>query len=191
MKREGQARIAQSIIRKALGKGKDVIVLGDFNDLDSEVLGPSGEVPTSAVLKMLKDVDNDGRPDLWNALSRVPLPERYTCWYDRNHDRKFQYNNERSLIDHVLVSNSLKDAVVDVGILHKHDPTQVSDHWPLWIRINLTLASNGSSQTSPSLPVQEGLHFVPWALLATCLLLVFLFRRLVRGRPHVELRKEK
>ena len=73
LKREGQARIAQSIIRKALEMGKDVIVLGDLNDFDSEVLGPSGEVPTSSVLRMLKDVDDDGRPDLWNALSRIPV----------------------------------------------------------------------------------------------------------------------
>ena len=187
LKREGQARIAQSIIRKALEMGKDVIVLGDLNDFDSEVLGPSGEVPTSSVLRMLKDVDDDGRPDLWNALSRIPVAERYSSWYDRNHDGRFQYGTERELIDHVLVSNSLRNAVVDVGILHRHDPTIVSDHWPLWIRINLeALASatpyhSSAEETRPS--SRKLMTSVPgrdifidftaaWGVLATGLLLV-------------------
>ena len=187
LKREGQARIAQSIIRKALEMGKDVIVLGDLNDFDSEVLGPSGEVPTSSVLRMLKDVDDDGRPDLWNALSRIPVAERYSSWYDRNHDGRFQYGTERELIDHVLVSNSLRDAVVDVGILHRHDPTRVSDHWPLWIRINLeALASatphhSSAEETTPSsrklmTSVSGRDMFIDFTaacgVLATCLLLV-------------------
>ncbi|CAK9113087.1 Uncharacterized protein SCF082_LOCUS52428 [Durusdinium trenchii] len=68
LQREGQARIAQRIIGKALQLGKDVIVLGDLNDFDSDAPGPGGEKPSSSVLGMLKDVDNDGKPDLWNAL---------------------------------------------------------------------------------------------------------------------------
>ncbi|CAK9077136.1 unnamed protein product [Durusdinium trenchii] len=39
LQREGQARIAQRIIGKALQLGKDVIVLGDLNDFDSDAPG--------------------------------------------------------------------------------------------------------------------------------------------------------
>ena len=147
VKREGQARIAQNIIHEALRMGEDVIVLGDFNDFDSDVPDPSGEVPSSKVLRLLKDVDNDGRPDLWNVLRRVPVSERYSSWYDRNHDGRFQYD-ERQLIDHILVSNSLTDAIQDAGIFHRHDPTLVSDHWPVWVKINLeALSKNQSLET--------------------------------------------
>ena len=47
-----QARIAQNIIHEALRMGKDVIVLGDFNDFDSDVPDPSGELPSSKVLRL-------------------------------------------------------------------------------------------------------------------------------------------
>ena len=141
LQREGQAKIAQGLIRKALHLGKDVIVLGDFNDLDADTPGPSGERPSSSVLRMLKDVDNDGRADLWNALELVPQAERYTAWHDKNRDGKFQFSDERSMIDHILVSESLRRGVEAVGVLHKHNPEEVSDHWPVWLRINLEALS--------------------------------------------------
>ena len=192
-KREGQARIAQSIVRKALQMGKDVIVLGDFNDFDSEVPGPNGEAPMSTVLRMLKDVDNDGHPDLWNALTRVPVSERYSSWYDRNHDGKFQYRTERSLIDHVLVSNSLKDGLVDAGILHTHDPTIVSDHWPLWIRINLEALGNRSEEINPSRKLMPGPSRLQtwkisaswaWGISASCVVFLILCISRFRARQR-------
>merc|ERR1712224_1148524 len=87
---------------------------------------------------MLKDVDDDGQPDLWNALELVSDSERYTNWFDRNRDHIFQWDTERSLLDHILISQSLQPLVEAVGIDHSHDPSRLSDHWPVWVRLNLS-----------------------------------------------------
>merc|ERR1712203_1158798 len=89
-KREAQARVVKGIIRDALSSGNHVVVMGDLNDFDPDVPDISGQVPLSAVLRMLKDVDGDGTPDLWNVLEAVPLTERFSSWWDRNHDGAFQ-----------------------------------------------------------------------------------------------------
>lgn len=144
IQREGQARIVQKLIQEALSHGKDVIVLGDFNDFDPQVPGPRNERPRSSVLQMLTDINGDGEQDMWNVLSLVPRSERYTSWHDKDKDGRFQFATERSLIDHVLVSESLRGAVQAVGIHHQHDPTEVSDHWPIWLQLNLHAEPSGT-----------------------------------------------
>ena len=142
--REGQAQVAQEIVRRALQRGSHVIVLGDLNDFDADAPGPSGEQPTSSVLKLLKDVDSDGSTDMWNVLQMVSQQQRYTAWFDRNKDGQFQFANERSVLDHILISESLRSSVEAVGIEHGHDPAEVSDHWPVWVRFNFH-ASQGEA----------------------------------------------
>merc|ERR1719161_2839604 len=87
---------------------------------------------------MLKDVDGDGNPEFWNVLDAVPSGDRWTNWWDKDNDGKFGFSSERSLLDHILVSNSLRPLVEAVGIEHGHDPTSVSDHWPMWVRLDLS-----------------------------------------------------
>jgi len=142
--REAQASVIRSIIADALQNGKHVIVLGDFNDLDADVRGSDGQIPTSSVLHMLKDVDGDGKAELWNALEMLPREERYTCWWDRNNDKRYEAG-EGSMIDHILISSSLRSYVVNVGIDHGHDPERLSDHWPVWIQFNLSSWVAGDS----------------------------------------------
>ena len=166
IKREGQARIVQKLIQEALQHGKDVIVLGDFNDFDQQVPGPRNERPRSSVLQMLTDLDGDGERDMWNVLSLVPHSERYTSWHDKDKDGRFQFATERSLIDHVLVSESLRGAVQAVGIHHQHDPTEVSDHWPIWVRLNL----NALSEPSGTIVGQMQARFIGSLLAWSCLL---------------------
>ena len=181
LQREGQARIAQRIIGKALQLGKDVIVLGDLNDFDSDAPGPGGEKPSSSVLGMLKDVDNDGKPDLWNALESVPQAERYSAWHDKNRDGKFQFADERSLIDHILVSESLRGGVEAVGVLHHHNPERTSDHWPVWLRINLeALSRRNLSTLQGNDPPQRQLPQGHLLVVATVVLVALLARPIAR-----------
>jgi len=147
--REGQAHVIRGIVKEELERGRHVIVLGDLNDFDPDVPDAGGQVPTSSVLRMIKDIDDDGKPELWNALEMVPDRERYTNWFDRNRDRTFQWETERSLLDHMLLSQSLRPLVEAVGIDHAHDPSRISDHWPVWVRLNLSPWIKQDSHSAP------------------------------------------
>eukprot|EP00933_Yihiella_yeosuensis_P026830 TRINITY_DN20843_c0_g1_i2.p1 TRINITY_DN20843_c0_g1~~TRINITY_DN20843_c0_g1_i2.p1 ORF type:complete len:209 (-),score=28.40 TRINITY_DN20843_c0_g1_i2:189-815(-) len=148
--REGQATVIRKLVKSALEAGKHVVVLGDFNDFDPDLRIPQGEKPTSSVLRMIKDVDGDGISELWNVAEAVPYSERYSNWHDKDRDRRYDTSNEKSMIDHILISQSLKPFVESAGILHEHDPTKISDHWPIWVSLNLTSWADGHADPARS-----------------------------------------
>ena len=55
-KREAQASVLQTVIYDYINKDYEVIMLGDFNDFDSEVLDLNSDKPKSIVLDILKAV---------------------------------------------------------------------------------------------------------------------------------------
>lgn len=54
--REGQASVLQPVIADYISRKYEVIILGDFNDFDGEVLDVNNNKPTSQVLNILKGI---------------------------------------------------------------------------------------------------------------------------------------
>ncbi len=122
------------------GQGRQVIVLGDFNDLDGETLDARGEKPISQVLAMVRGMDRaTPKDDLVNAAGRLPQEKRYTTHADRNGNNRVDGKQELSMIDHILLSPALaaKIAKVDIRQTALDDLTRVSDHFPVVVTLNL------------------------------------------------------
>ncbi|KAJ3057185.1 hypothetical protein HK097_011190 [Rhizophlyctis rosea] len=142
-KREAQATaIAQHVSSHLRAYNNDeVIILGDLNDFDDEVLDAAGEVdhPISRALYTLRHATN---PPLFNlAHTWKDQQERYSNWFDRNRDCIDNGGDEHTLIDHVLVSQGLRSRIVESYAFHNH--TQYcgkidSDHWPLFVKFDLS-----------------------------------------------------
>ena len=126
--REAQAMVLQEIIIDALNKKKEVIVMGDFNDYDSEVLDSNSDIPKSIVLDILK---MNGK--LHSVAEWISQQDRYSEWYDENGNCK-STSNEFSMIDHILVSPLLFSRIKQAFIYHGYTEecgTYQSDHYPV------------------------------------------------------------
>mmetsp|Transcript_56150 Transcript_56150/g.177925 ORF Transcript_56150/g.177925 Transcript_56150/m.177925 type:complete len:194 (-) Transcript_56150:77-658(-) len=146
--REAQATILQKIAREAIAAGKEVVLCGDLNDFSARDVDVVGSMPTSRVLEILQDVDGDGVLELINTASLLDKGDRYTSWYDRNNDDEYPGSSETSMIDHMLLSRGLMDKVTSVYVDHGHDPSEVSDHWPLVAVLDLDGSGGGEGGTS-------------------------------------------
>jgi endonuclease/exonuclease/phosphatase family metal-dependent hydrolase len=146
-KREAQAVVLQSIVDVYQADQPDLefILMGDFNDYDSEVSDRNGNVPTSKVLSILKGIDGPTpyAEPLVNLASMVDAPERYTDWWNSDGDcATNDPEHDLSLIDHILVSPSLAKHVAKVFVYHgypeycgKYD----SDHYPLVVQFDFAM----------------------------------------------------
>lgn len=131
--REGQARVLQDTINRLIAANFEVIVLGDFNDFSDSVPDRNNNTPTSRVLSMIRDPNNDGVEELRHVSSLLPQSQRYTSWYDRNEDGVVDERTELSTLDFMLMTEGLFRQVSRVWIDHDYDPALVSDHWPLFV----------------------------------------------------------
>ncbi len=117
-----------------------MIVLGDFNDLDGEVLDARGEHPISRVLQMVRGM-NPATPgdDLVNAAIKLPQERRFTTHADRNGNNQVDGKQELSMIDHILLSPALAAKIAKVEIRQSAlaDLTRVSDHFPVVVTLDL------------------------------------------------------
>ncbi|KAJ3042981.1 hypothetical protein HDV00_006288 [Rhizophlyctis rosea] len=142
-KREAQALSIARAVESHLHtySSDEVIVLGDLNDFDEEVVDAAGELdhPISKALYTLRHCTT---PPLFNLAHSWKAPEeRYTNWFDRNHNCIDDGTIEHTLIDHVLVSQGLRGRIVESFASHNH--TEYcgkidSDHWPIFVRFNMT-----------------------------------------------------
>lgn len=133
--REAQAQILQDTILYMKDKGFEIIVLGDMNDYDNEILDSNNDIPTSMVLDILKGNKGEFKNyyKLYPVSAFLEKEERYSDWYDENKDCKEQ-STDFSMIDHILVSDNLYNKIDNVFIYHdykeycgKYD----SDHFPV------------------------------------------------------------
>jgi exonuclease III len=127
--REAQATILQGVVAGFLAKDYGVIVIGDMNDYDGEVLDMNGNIPKSRVLNILK---NNG--SLVTAMLQLLSMDRYSDWWDSDSNCNTASQMDYSMIDHILVSENIQKYIANVFVYHgypefcgKYD----SDHFPV------------------------------------------------------------
>ena len=140
--REGQASILQPVIAEYISKGYEVIMMGDFNDFDGQVPDVNNNQPTSQVLNILKGQFGDykGQYTLTSVAENVAQSQRYSDWYDSDNNCNTQSSKDYSMIDHVLVTNGIKNKIANVNFYHGYSEycgTYNSDHYPVIIDLNI------------------------------------------------------
>eukprot|EP00761_Pharyngomonas_kirbyi_P013361 gb/GECH01013389.1/.p1 GENE.gb/GECH01013389.1/~~gb/GECH01013389.1/.p1 ORF type:complete len:415 (+),score=75.68 gb/GECH01013389.1/:1-1245(+) len=126
-----------------------VIALGDLNDYDNSVKDINDNEPTSKALRLIREFNEKSK--LINVATMMSQENRFSSWYDRNDNNKIdEGDNELSLIDHVLVSNSSKEIISQVDIrsdLYWNNKS-ISDHWPIVVDFEFNSESESLSDTA-------------------------------------------
>ena len=140
--REAQASVLQNTISSYINKGYEVIMLGDFNDYDAEVMDVNNHKPTSRVLDILKGNQGDlaGLYQLYNIAEEITQNERFSDWYDSDNNCKTASSNDYSMIDHILVTDAIRKNIYNAFIYHGYDEycgKYDSDHYPVVIDLLL------------------------------------------------------
>ena len=133
-KREAQAEVIRHLVVREEALGRQIIVMGDFNDVDGTVPDRRGSVPITTVLATIKSAGDGPDDDLRSVMGDVPQAMRYTSLYDRNSDGVVG-PDDLSAIDHILLSPALSARVRDVRYVHAHDPFTVTDHFPVVVTL--------------------------------------------------------
>jgi endonuclease/exonuclease/phosphatase family metal-dependent hydrolase len=133
--REAQAQVLQTVIVNMIRLGNEVIMMGDFNDFDFEIIDVNDDIPTSKVLDILKGLAGDyaGEYKLRTAGEKLQKEERYTEWWDKNEDCQGE-PGEFSTIDHILMTPGLYMYIENVSIYHNYGAAcgnYESDHYPV------------------------------------------------------------
>jgi exonuclease III len=131
--REAQATILQNVVINYVKKGYEIVVMGDFNDFDSDPLDANDNKPISKVLDILRGKTTTELYLLENSAINIPKEERYTDWWDKNSDCASTMS-EFSMIDHVLISQGLVGKISSVSIYHAYQEfcgKYDSDHFPV------------------------------------------------------------
>jgi len=140
--REAQASVLQNVIFGYINKGYEVIMIGDFNDYDPEVLDLNNNKPTSRVLDILKGNQGDlkGLYQLTNIAEEIQQKDRYSDWWDSDNNCKTSSQKDYSMIDHILVTNAIRKNIADTYIYHGYDEycgKYNSDHFPVVVDLIL------------------------------------------------------
>jgi len=140
--REAQASILQSVIYDYINKNYEVIMIGDFNDYDAEVLDMNSNKPTSSVLDILKGLHGNyaNKYELKSIAETIPQSQRYSDWWDSDNNCNTASKFDYSMIDHVLVTDLIKKNIVNTFIYHEYDEycgKYDSDHYPVVIDLIL------------------------------------------------------
>ena len=135
VEREAQAQVLQNIIVKYIEKGFQIILSGDFNDFDAEILDANNNKPISQVLDILKGFYGlySGKYILYNAAETIGKVERFTDWWDKNSNCK-STADEFSMIDHILVTELLFESIEKAFVYQNYSEfcgTYNSDHYPV------------------------------------------------------------
>ena len=140
--REAQASVLQNIIFDYINNKYEVIMIGDFNDYDAEVLDMNNNKPISQVLDILKGVKGEyaGKYNLESVAENIIKQERYSDWWDSDNNCKTASNKDYSMIDHILVTDVIQKKIVNAFIYHEYDEycgKYDSDHFPVVIDLLL------------------------------------------------------
>ena len=140
--REAQSQILQNVIFQYVGKGYEIIVLGDFNDFDSEIMDSNNNKPLSRALDIIKGKFGtySGKYELKTVEEKIPQNLRFSDWWDKN-SNCVSTLNEFSLIDHILLTPFLNDKIKKAYIYQGYNEfcgTYNSDHYPMIIELDNT-----------------------------------------------------
>jgi exonuclease III len=135
-KREAQASVLQTVIYNYINNDYEVIMLGDFNDFDAEILDMNSDKPISNVLDILKGLKGDyaGKYELHNAAETIVQSERYSDWWDSDNNCNTASKSDYSMIDHILVTELIRKNIVNTFIYHEYNEycgKYDSDHYPV------------------------------------------------------------
>jgi exonuclease III len=136
--REAQASVLQDVIYDYINKGYEVIMMGDFNDYDSEVPDLNNNKPTSLVLDILKGYQGflSGTYELYNVAEKIQQEERYSDWWDSDNNCNTSSQKDYSMIDHILVTDNIRKKISQIFIYHGYNEfcgKYNSDHFPVVI----------------------------------------------------------
>ncbi len=140
--REAQASILQSVIYDYINDGYEVIMMGDFNDYDAEVLDINNNKPTSNVLDILKGNKGDvaGHYQLYSVAEEISQNQRYSDWWDSDNNCNTSSQRDFSMIDHILVTDAIRKNIANVFVYHGYDEycgKYNSDHYPVVVDLLL------------------------------------------------------
>jgi len=136
--REAQASVLQTVIVDYVSRDYEIIMIGDFNDYDGEVLDMNSNKPTSRVLDILKGLDGDfkGKYTLYSVAETIKQEERFSDWWDSDNNCNTMSNKDYSMIDHVLVTDHIRKNIANTFIYHGYEEfcgKYDSDHFPVVI----------------------------------------------------------
>ena len=138
VEREAQAKVAEEVIQGYAERNYEIIVIGDFNDYDPNILDLNNDVPISQVIDIIKGNHNE-KFTLYNVNELVEQKYRYSNWWDKNNNC-YSTSDELVLIDHIFLSKGLFDKVSTVTLYHGYyeDCERIdSDHFPIILDIVL------------------------------------------------------
>lgn len=136
--REAQAQIIQNIVYSYIQRGYEVIVMGDMNDYDGDILDINADKPLSSALSIMKGSrgQHSGAYNLTNIAYRMEQGERYSDWYDSDNNCNTSSSRDYSMIDHILVTRAIDKKIGDAYIFHGYKEycgKWNSDHYPVVI----------------------------------------------------------
>ena len=134
--REAQALVLQNVIYDFINKDYEIIMLGDFNDYDAEILDINSNKPISKVLDILKGLKGElaGKYELYSAAETISQNERYSDWWDSDNNCNTDSIKDYSMIDHILVTDKIRKNIINAFIYHGYDEfcgKYDSDHYPV------------------------------------------------------------
>jgi exonuclease III len=134
--REAQAQVLQNVIQNYLSANWELIMIGDFNDYDAEILDVNSNQPTSMVLDIVKGYKGDyaGKYELYSIAQQINQTQRFTDWWDSDNNCNTQSEKDYSMIDHILITKALVDKIAQVFFYHGYEEycgTYNSDHYPV------------------------------------------------------------
>lgn len=138
VEREAQAKVAEELIQGYAERNYEIIVIGDFNDYDPNILDLNNDIPISQVIDIIKGNHNE-KFTLYNVNELVEQKYRYSNWWDKNNNC-YSTSDELVLIDHIFLSKGLFDKVSTVTLYHGYyeDCERIdSDHFPIILDIVL------------------------------------------------------
>jgi len=142
VQREAQAQVIQNLVYNYTRIGYEVVVIGDMNDYDGEILDMNSNKPVSRVLDILKGLEGQkkGLYQLTNIAYRINQKERYTDWWDSDNNCNTSSIQDYSMIDHILVTSNIDKKIANAYIYHgykEYCEKWDSDHYPVIIDFQL------------------------------------------------------
>tara|TARA_B100001989_G_C24550267_1_gene473983 strand:+ start:2148 stop:2957 length:810 start_codon:yes stop_codon:yes gene_type:complete len=133
-------------IKKIQKKDNNIIVMGDFNVAPTDLDIGIGEQNVKRWLREGKTAFLPEEIEMWNKIKNLgfvdswrmqnPNEDSIYSWFDYR-SRMFEDNPKRGLrIDHILVSESIKNSIKDTGIDYAaRGMEKPSDHCPVWLEL--------------------------------------------------------